>query len=182
MTRFLHELKRTHHCNQLRRSDVGQEVVLCGWVATRRDHGGVMFVDLRDREGLTQVVFNPEIQEKVHELAKHLRTEYCMGVKGTVVARPDGMANPKLPTGEIEVRISDFEVFNTSKAPPFAIENVVDVSEELRLKYRYLDLRRPPMQRNFQLRHKVAMAARNYLSGQGFLEIETPFLTKSTPE
>jgi aspartyl-tRNA synthetase len=182
MSKFIHEIKRTHHCNALRKSDVGKEVVLFGWVATRRDHGGVMFVDLRDREGITQVVFNPEVNEKIHELAKHLRSEYCMGIKGQVVPRPEGMTNTKLGTGEIEVRVDEFEVFNASKPPPFPVEDEVDVNEEMRLKYRYLDLRRPPMQRNFILRHQVAQAARRYLSDQGFLEIETPFLTKSTPE
>jgi aspartyl-tRNA synthetase len=182
MARFIFDLQRTHHCNLLRKSDVGKEVILFGWVATRRDHGGVMFVDLRDREGITQVVFNPEINEKIHELAKHLRSEYCLGIKGEVVPRPEGMTNPKLPTGEIEVRVVEFEVFNASKPPPFLIEDALDVNEELRLKYRYLDLRRPIMQRNIVLRHKVAQAARNFLSSQGFLEIETPFLTKSTPE
>src|SRR5262245_31154472 len=111
MARFIHELKRTHHCNALRKTDVGKTVVLFGWVATRRDHGVVMFVDLRDREGITQVVFNPEINEKIHELAKHLRPEYCMAIKGAVIARPEGMANVKLPTGEIEVRVDEFEVF-----------------------------------------------------------------------
>ncbi len=182
MARFIFDLQRTHHCNALRKTDVGKEVILFGWVATRRDHGGVMFVDLRDREGLTQVVFNPEINEKIHELAKHLRSEYCLGVKGEVVARPEGMTNSKLPTGEIEVRVIEFEVFNAAKPPPFPIEDDVDANEELRLKYRYLDLRRPVMQKNFVIRHKVAQAARNYLSSNGFLEIETPFLTKSTPE
>ncbi len=182
MTRFIHELKRSHHCAALRKSDAGTEVVLFGWVATRRDHGGVMFVDLRDREGLTQVVFNPEVNEKIHDLAKHLRSEYCLGIKGTVVPRPEGMANPKLPTGDIEVKVSEFEVFNASKPPPFPIEDNIDVNEEMRLKYRYLDLRRGPMQRNFLLRHRVSQAARRFLSDQGFLEIETPILTKSTPE
>ncbi len=182
MARFIHELKRTHHCNALTAADVGKDVVLFGWVATRRDHGGVLFVDLRDREGVTQVVFNPEADPKVHELAKHLRSEYCMAVKGKVSPRPQGMANSKLHTGAIEVLANEFEVFSPSKALPFQIEDQIDVSEELRLQYRYLDLRRAPMQKNFILRHKVAMAARNYLSSQGFLEIETPFLTKSTPE
>ncbi|HKY62840.1 MAG TPA: aspartate--tRNA ligase [bacterium] len=182
MSRFIHDLKRTHHCNALTAANLGQEVVLFGWVAVRRDHGGVLFVDLRDRNGVTQVVFNPETNSKVHELAHHLRSEYCLGVRGKVARRPEGMANPKLHTGEIEVLAEEFEVFNPSKPLPFQIEDQVEVSEELRLQYRYLDLRRAPMQRNFQLRHKVAMAARNYLSDNGFLEIETPFLTKSTPE
>jgi aspartyl-tRNA synthetase len=182
MSRFIHDLKRTHHCNALTAANLGQEVILFGWVAVRRDHGGVLFVDLRDRNGVTQVVFNPETDPKVHELAHHLRSEYCLGVRGEVVRRPEGMANPKLPTGEIEILAEQFEVFNPSKPLPFQIEDQLEVGEELRLQYRYLDLRRTPMQRNFQLRHKVAMAARNYLSDNGFLEIETPFLTKSTPE
>jgi len=182
MTRFIHDLKRTHHCNALTKADVGKEVILFGWVAVRRDHGGVLFVDLRDREGVTQVVFNPEVDPQVHELARHLRSEYCMAVKGKVSPRPEGMANPRLRTGEIEVLADQFEVFSPSKALPFQIEDELDVGEELRLQYRYLDLRRTPMQKNFLLRHKVAMAARNYLSEHGFLEIETPFLTKSTPE
>ncbi len=182
MSRFIHELKRTHHCNALSAVDSGKEVVLFGWVATRRDHGGVLFVDLRDREGITQVVFNPEVNPQVHDLAKHLRPEYCMGIKGKVSKRPEGMANPRLPTGEIEVLVGEFEVFNAAKTPPFPVEDEIEVNEDLRLKYRYLDLRRRPMQRNFILRHKVCQAARGYLSDHGFLEIETPFLTKSTPE
>jgi aspartyl-tRNA synthetase len=182
MARFIHDLQKTHHCNALTAADVGKEVVLFGWVATRRDHGGVLFVDLRDREGITQVVFNPEVDSKVHELAKHLRPEYCMGISGKVSWRPEGMANSKLHTGEIEVLVSDFEVFNAAKTPPFSIEDEIDVNEEMRLQYRYLDLRRRPMQKNFILRHRVSQVARNYLSEHGFLEIETPFLTKSTPE
>jgi len=182
MSRFIHDLKRTHHCNALTPAEEGRDVVLFGWVATRRDHGGVLFVDLRDREGLTQVVFNPEVNPQVHELAKHLRPEYCMGIKGKVSKRPAGMENSKLPTGGIEILVSEFEVFNPAKTPPFPIEDEIHVSEDLRLQYRYLDLRRKPMQKNFMLRHRVSQAARNYLAGQGFLEIETPFLTKSTPE
>jgi aspartyl-tRNA synthetase len=182
MTKFIHEIKRTHSCNSLRGIDVGKEVVLFGWVATRRDHGGVMFVDLRDREGLTQVVFNPQTNEKIHELAKDLRSEYVLGVRGKVQRRPAGMENSKLPTGEIEVIASEFELFNRAKTPPFPIEDTVDVNEELRLKYRYLDLRRTPMRHNLTVRHKVMQASRKYLDQNGFLEIETPILAKSTPE
>ena len=182
MPQFIQDLKRTHYCHALRGSDVGQEVVLFGWVATRRDHGGVMFVDLRDREGITQLVFNPENNPKIHELAKDLRSEWVLGIRGKVRARPQGMANPKLPTGEIEVIVEEFEVFNPSKPPPFLIEDTVDVHEELRLQYRYLDLRRRPMLNNMLVRHKVMQAARRYLEEQGFLEIETPILAKSTPE
>ncbi|MCB1215136.1 MAG: aspartate--tRNA ligase [Deltaproteobacteria bacterium] len=179
---FLEKYPRTHHLNQLSEKDLGQTVNLMGWVATVRDHGGVLFVDLRDREGITQVVFNPEINPKVHDLAKHLRSEYCMGVRGKVVARPEGMANTNLLTGQIEVYVEDFEVFSRSKTPPFELEEDLKVSEELRLQYRYLDLRRPSLLNNFKLRHRVMQAARHYLSSQGFLEIETPILNKSTPE
>jgi len=182
MGQFIHEYKRTHSCGELTSQDEGKTVVLFGWVDTRRDHGNVMFVDFRDRYGITQIVFNPEIDSKVHELAKHLRSEYVMGVKGRVAKRPEGMANLKLATGGIEVLIEEFEVFNPAKNPPFEVLDELNVAEDLRLKYRYLDLRRPVMNRNLVLRHKVAMAARNYLAGHNFLEIETPFLTKSTPE
>ncbi|MFO1519860.1 MAG: aspartate--tRNA ligase [bacterium] len=182
MQKFIQELKRTHHCAALKGSDMGKEVVLFGWVATRRDHGGVMFVDLRDREGITQLVFNPQTNDKIHDLAKDLRSEYVLGIRGKVERRPEGMTNTKLPTGEIEVIVSDFEVFNRSKTPPFPIEDQVEVNEELRLKHRYLDLRRTPMQNNLKVRHKVMQATRRYLDGHGFLEIETPFLAKSTPE
>jgi aspartyl-tRNA synthetase len=175
-------MKRTHSCGSLKKANVGQEVVLAGWVASRRDHGGLLFVDLRDREGLTQIVFNPEINPKVHELAKDLRSEWVLAVKGKVADRPQGTVNAKLGTGEIEVKISDFEVLNRSKTPPFMIEDEVDTGEDLRLRYRYLDLRRPALQKNFVLRHKVMQETRNYLSENGFLEIETPYLTKSTPE
>ncbi len=182
MKRFLYDLQRTHHCNQLSGQDAGAQVVLFGWVSTVRDHGGVLFVDLRDREGLTQVVFNPETNPAVHDLAKHLRSEYCMGIAGKVMRRPEGMTNSKLATGEIEVWVSEFEVFSRSKTPPFEISDGVNAQEELRLRYRFLDLRRPAMQRNFLLRHQVAQTARRYLSDHGFLEVETPILTRSTPE
>lgn len=182
MSEFLIQNKRTHHCSALTGADEGQEVVLYGWVDTRRDHGGLIFVDLRDREGLTQIVFHPEIDERVHELGHHLRTEYCLGIRGKVSKRPDGMRNDNLPTGEIEVDVLDFEVFSKSKTPPFMIEDSIDVNEDLRLKYRYLDLRRPSIQKNLILRSKVNQVVRQYLSENGFLEIETPVLTKSTPE
>jgi len=182
MAKFIEELKRSHSCGALRGADVGQEVVLFGWVATRRDHGGVTFVDLRDREGITQIVFNPQVSDKIHELAKDLRTEYVLGVRGKVERRPSGMENPKLPTGEIEIKVVDFELFNRAKTPPFPIEDEVAVAEELRLKHRYLDLRRTPMLKNLKVRHQVMQAARNYLDSEGFLEIETPILAKSTPE
>ena len=175
-------MKRTHHCSALRKSDISQEVVLAGWVASRRDHGGLIFIDLRDREGLTQIVLNPEIDQHSHELGKELRSEWVLSVKGKVEARPQGTINTKLPTGEIEVKVSEFEVLNRSKNPPFALDDKVDTSEDLRLRYRYLDLRRPALQKNIILRHKVMQSARRYLSDNGFIEVETPFLTKSTPE
>lgn len=182
MGRFIEELKRTHYCDELNASHVGQEVVLFGWVDTRRDHGNVMFVDFRDLRGMTQIVFNPEIDSQVHELGKHLRSEYVMGIRGKVSARPEGMANPKLKTGAIEVLVEEFELFNRSKTPPIEVIDDLNVSEDLRLKYRYLDLRRRPMAKIFQLRHRVSQAARNYLDQNNFLELETPILTKSTPE
>jgi aspartyl-tRNA synthetase len=182
MSEFLLKYQRTHDCGQLNAKNVGDEVVLFGWVQTRRDHGGVIFVDLRDRFGLTQIVFNPETDPRVHELGHHLRSEYCMGIKGNVRARPEGMVNAKLATGAIEVYVTDFEVFSKSKTPPFLIEDDVDVNEDIRLKHRYLDLRRPRLRDNLVLRSKVNRIVRNYLCENNFLELETPILTKSTPE
>ncbi len=175
-------MKRTHYCGDLRRTDVSKEVVLMGWVATRRDHGGLLFVDLRDREGIAQIVFNLKTDPRGHELAKELRTEWVLAVKGKVEERPQGTVNKKIPTGEIEVKVTDFEILNQAKTPPFLIEDKSDTAEDLRLRYRYLDLRRPVLQKNIILRHKVMQATRRYLSDNGFLEVETPFLTKSTPE
>jgi len=174
--------QRTHSCNQLRGKDIDTDVCLMGWVQFRRDHGGLIFIDLRDREGLTQVVFSPEENAQAHERAHLLRSEYVLAIKGRVRSRPEGMLNANLPTGEIEVVVSEWKLLNTSKTPPFHIEDRVDVGENLRLEYRYLDLRRPRMSRNLVLRHKAAQAARGFLNEQGFLEIETPMLTKSTPE
>jgi aspartyl-tRNA synthetase len=182
MSEFLNKYQRTHHCNELTDKDVGKEVVLCGWVATRRDHGGLIFVDFRDRYGLTQIVFHPETDPRVHELGHHLRSEYCLGIKGKVNPRPDGMKNSKLATGAIEVDVIDFELFSKSKTPPFMIEDEVEVNEDTRLKYRYLDLRRERLKNNMVLRSKVNNIVRNTLSESGFLEVETPTLTKSTPE
>ncbi|MCB2225166.1 MAG: aspartate--tRNA ligase [Desulfarculaceae bacterium] len=180
--RFIQDLKRTHSCGQLGTAEVGDQVVLMGWAQRRRDHGGLIFVDLRDREGITQVVFNPEIDQGSHSEAHTIRSEFCLAVRGTVRARPEGMANPNLVTGEIEVYVDSFEILNPSKTPPFMLEDWIDVGENIRLKYRYLDLRRPEMYANLLLRHRAAAAARSYLNGQGFLEVETPVLTKSTPE
>ena len=180
--RFITDLKRTHTCGQLTAADVGKQVVLMGWCQRRRDHGGLIFVDLRDREGLTQVVFNPEVSGGSHSLAHAIRNEYCLALQGKVDLRPEGMQNDKLATGAVEVYVSDFEILNASKNPPFMLEDWIDVGEAVRLKYRYLDLRRQVVFRNLKLRHQAAQAARGYLNDQGFLEVETPFLTKSTPE
>ncbi|MEF2229568.1 MAG: aspartate--tRNA ligase [Pseudodesulfovibrio sp.] len=174
--------RRTHNNNQLTSANLGEQVCLMGWVQFRRDHGGLIFLDLRDREGMTQVVFNPEGNQDVHMRAHAIRPEYVVAVKGTVIPRPEGMANPNMVTGEIEIEVTEYKLLNTSETPPFPIEDRVEVSENLRLKYRFLDLRRPFLARNFILRNKAAQAVRRYLDALGFLEIETPVLTKSTPE
>ena len=182
MTDILGDMRRTHHCRELGAEDIGQQVVLMGWLQRRRDHGGVIFVDLRDREGLTQVVFNPEMGTAVHAKAHALRSEYVIGVRGTVAHRPDGMVNPELKTGEIEVMVSELRILNPSKTPPFLIEDSAEVSESLRLKHRQLDLRRPLLQKNIITRHRAGASVRRFLNEQGFIDIETPMLTKSTPE
>jgi aspartyl-tRNA synthetase len=174
-------MKRTNYCGSLRAGDIGKHVVLYGWVHSRRDHGGVIFIDLRDREGVCQVVFQPEKPE-IFASAEKLRSEYVLGVTGTVHRRPDGTENPNLPTGVVEVVTESLEIINACPALPFEISDYTGTSEELRLKYRYLDLRRPAVQQNFILRHNVLQETRQFLSRQGFLEIETPMLTKSTPE
>ena len=179
---ILGDMRRTHHCNELGAKDKGKEVVLMGWAQRRRDHGGVIFIDLRDREGITQVVFNPEKDAAVHEKAHVIRSEYVIAVRGIVEARPEGMINPNLKTGEIEIMVTELKILNTAETPPFMIEDRVDISENLRLKHRHLDLRRPGIQKNIILRHRAGAAVRDYLNAQGFLDIETPFLTKSTPE
>lgn len=175
-------MRKTHHCNALTAQDMGKTVVLMGWVLRRRDHGGVIFIDLRDREGITQVVFNPVINPEVHAVAHALRSEYVIGVSGRVGPRPEGMINPKLSTGEIEVLADELKILNPAKTPPFIIEDNADVSEPIRLKNRFLDLRRPGLQRNIITRHKAAVSVRSYLNQHGFLDIETPVLTRSTPE
>ncbi|MBV9504807.1 MAG: aspartate--tRNA ligase [Acidobacteriia bacterium] len=179
---FLGNLERTHTCGELRAADEGKKVVLMGWVHRRRDHGGVIFVDLRDRDGITQVVFHEDVDPAVHSRAEEVRPEYVIAVEGTVAPRAAGAVNPNLATGQIEVVASLIWILNESRTPPFPMEEQVDVSEDVRLKYRYVDLRRPHMQRNIILRSKVAFATREYLNSQGFLEIETPFMTRSTPE
>ena len=182
MTDLLGNMKRTHHCCELSAADIGREVVLMGWVQHRRDHGGVIFVDLRDREGITQIVFNPEISEDVHTKAQELRSEYVLGAKGKVIARPDDMMNPNMKTGAIEVIISELRIFSRARTPIFQIEDRTEASESVRLQYRYLDLRRSQLKNNLIARHKATLAVRNYLDTRGFIDIETPFLTRSTPE
>ncbi|MDR0827203.1 MAG: aspartate--tRNA ligase [Desulfovibrio sp.] len=178
----LGDFTRTHSCGELNAAHLGLEVRLAGWVQFRRDHGGLIFVDLRDRAGLTQAVFSPEAAEQAHRSAAILRAEYVIAVRGLVRARPEGMANPNLPSGEIEVLVQDWKLLNTSKTPPFPIEDRLDPGENLRLQYRYLDLRRPRMAANLILRHRITQSVRRYLDDAGFLEVETPFLTRSTPE
>ena len=173
---------RTHTCGELTAAHLGVEVRLTGWVQFRRDHGGLIFVDLRDRTGLTQVVFVPEISPKAHENAHILRSEYVLALDGYVRQRPEGMANSNMPTGEIEVVVRSWKLLNTAKTPPFIIDDRVDPGENLRLQYRYLDLRRPRMAANLMLRHRIAQSVRTYLDNLGFVEVETPCLTKSTPE
>jgi aspartyl-tRNA synthetase len=191
VARFIDELKRTHRCGDLRASDIGKEVVLFGWVASRRDHGKIIFVDLRDRDGLTQIVFDPEVAQAAHDLAESARPEWVVGIRGTVRSRGEQLskkegrmvsaANPKLATGEIEVVVLEATIFNKAETPPFEIVDDIDTREEIRLQYRYIDLRRTPLQRTLRLRHEINRATRNYLSDQGCLELETPFLVKYTP-
>ncbi len=173
-------MKRSHHCSELRAAHVGQKVDLAGWVHVRRDHGGIVFIDLRDREGLTQVVFDPQHNKSSWELAQSLRNEFVIAVEGTVRARPAGTENAKLPTGEIEVLAHKLEILNPSDTPPFQLDELAN--EDLRLQYRYLDLRRPSMANNLKLRHRTAKAVRDYFDANGFYEVETPILFKSTPE
>jgi aspartyl-tRNA synthetase len=175
-------LKRTHTCGQLRLDDAGKKVTLAGWVHSYRDHGNLVFIDLRDREGLTQIVFDPETQPDMHKLAKTARCEWVIAATGFVQPRSEGMENPKLPTGQIEVAIEKLEILNTSKTPPFEMDSAEKTGEELRLTSRYIDLRRPQMQYKLRTRHRVTMVVRDYFDKLGFWEIETPMLAKSTPE
>ena len=173
---------KSHSCGELRKGHVGAEVTLAGWVDRRRDHGGLIFIDLRDREGIVQVVFNPELSNQAHGIANEMRSEYVVRVKGEVALRPPGTENPKLPTGDVEVIAHNAEILNPSKTPPFYINEDVEVEESLRLKYRYLDLRRDRMKANLLLRHRVVRFMRDFLEARGFVEVETPILIKSTPE
>lgn len=173
---------RTVHCGEVSKEHIGQEVVLNGWVQKRRDLGGVIFIDFRDRTGIVQIVFNPEFNKTAWEIADKVRSEYVLAVKGTVVKRDPEAVNPKLKTGEVEVHVAEIEILNDAKTPPFPVEDEIDVDEQVRLKYRYLDLRRPEMQRSLMLRSKASKAFRDFLDSRGFVEVETPILTKSTPE
>ncbi|OZS77097.1 aspartate--tRNA ligase [Tetzosporium hominis] len=175
-------MKRTHTCGTITKEAIAQQVELIGWVQKRRDLGGLIFVDLRDRSGIVQVVFNPDFSQEAIEKADKLRSEFLISVKGTVVARDEKQVNASMKTGEIEVQVNELTVINESKTPPFAIENQTDVNEDLRLKHRYLDLRRPVMYDTFKLRSDITKTVRNFLADEGFLEVETPILTKSTPE
>lgn len=175
-------LKRNHYCGTLAKADNEKEVVLCGWIAKRRDHGGLIFIDLRDRSGIVQVVVDPDHAGEDFAKAEAIRSEYVIKVHGVVRLRSEETINPNLATGEVEVVAKELEVLNSAKTPPFYIQDGIDVDENLRLKYRYLDLRRPEMQRNLMLRHKVTKLMRDYMDNHDFCEIETPMLTKSTPE
>jgi aspartyl-tRNA synthetase len=191
VARFIDELRRTHDCGKIRASDIGSEVILFGWVANRRDHGSIVFIDLRDRGGITQVVFDPDVSGQAHEIAEAVRGEWVIGVRGTVRSRGEqfskkenkmvSAANPNLATGEVEVVALEVTIFNKAETPPFAIEARSDTREEVRLEYRYLDLRREPLQQALMMRHRINQATRNYLTDNGCLEIETPFLCKYTP-
>jgi aspartyl-tRNA synthetase len=174
--------RRSHTCGELRAAHVGQTVTLMGWAFRRRDHGGLIFVDLRDREGLTQCVFNPATNAAAHATAQEVRSEFVLAVVGTVQRRPPGTENPKLPTGEVEILVGEVKILNESKPLPFPLEEETAVDEAVRLKYRYLDMRRPAAYRNLVIRDQVCRTVRDYLHAHGFLEVETPFLTRSTPE
>lgn len=173
---------RTYYCGEITEQAIGEKVTLKGWVQRRRDLGGLIFIDLRDRTGVVQIVFNPEDSKEALEIAESVRSEYVLDVEGTVVAREESTVNNNISTGKIEIKVSDVTIINEAKTPPFMIEDRTDVSEDLRLKYRYLDLRRPAMFETFKMRHNVTKSIRDYLDGEGFLDIETPILTKSTPE
>src|SRR5579862_480867 len=179
---FLGNLRRTHTCGQLRAADAGTRALLMGWVHRHRDLGGVIFIPLRDRDGVTQIAIHADADEATHRRAEQVRPEYEIAVEGRVALRSTDTVNANLETGEVEVLAERIWILNESRTPPFPMEESVDVAEEVRLKYRYVDLRRPRMQRNIMLRSKISFAVRECLSGQGFLEIETPFMTRSTPE
>ncbi len=179
---FLGDWKRTDYCGALTARDIGREVILMGWALRRRDHGGLIFIDLRDREGIAQIVFDPEVNQAAHQVAEGVRSEYVLAIKGKVIPRPEGTVNSNMKTGEVEIQVLECKLLNRSKVLPFMLDEHSDVNENIRLKYRYLDMRRPQLAQNLIMRHQVAQVTRQYLSDNRFLEIETPFLTKSTPE
>ena len=182
MSESMGSMKRTHMCGVLRAGNLGDQVVLTGWVQRRRDHGGLIFIDLRDRTGIVQLVFSQDFNSEAFTKAETIRSEYVLAVSGKVVPRPEGTENTSLPTGMVDVEVSEVRILNRAKTPPFYIEDGVDVDENLRLRYRYLDLRRPEMQKSIELRHRAGRAVRSFLDDHGFWEIETPVLTRSTPE
>jgi len=179
---FLENLERTHMCGELRASDAGKQVVLMGWVNRRRDHGSLIFLDVRDRTGIAQVVLDKDLTPEGHAKGEQVRPEYVVAAVGKVRLREKDAINPRMPTGEIEIEATELRVLNDARLAPFSPSEEAIQNEEVRLKYRYIDLRRPEMQHNFKLRHEITLAIRESLSQQGFLEIETPILTKSTPE
>ena len=178
----LGDWKRSHYCGGISAADIGQEVCLMGWVQRRRDHGGLIFIDLRDRDGIAQLALDPDRDPVAHGKAEQVRNEFVIAARGVVSPRPEGTVNPKMKTGEVEVEVRELRILNSAQTPPFMIDEFADVAENIRLKHRYLDLRRPTLQRNLLLRHQVSKTVRSYLDDQGFVEIETPVLTKSTPE
>ena len=182
MNDVLGDWKRSHYCGQVTAAEIGREVCLMGWVQRRRDHGGLIFIDLRDREGVIQLALDPDRDPEAHGKADRVRNEFVVAIKGKVSPRPEGTVNPKMKTGEVEVEVSDLRILNTAKTPPFMLDEYTEVAENIRLKHRYLDLRRPAVQNNLMLRYQVTRTVRRYLDSQGFLDIETPVLTKSTPE
>lgn len=182
MSDTLGSWKRTHYCGDLKAGHIGSEVILMGWALRRRDHGGLIFIDLRDREGIAQIVFDPEVNKDAHGIAEGIRSEFVLSIKGKVIPRPEGTVNPNMKTGEVEIQVLECKLLNRSKPLPFMLDEHSETNENIRLKYRYLDLRRPQLQNNLILRSKVAQLTRSYLTDNGFIELETPFLTKSTPE
>ena len=174
--------ERTHKCGELNKDSIGKEVILKGWVKRSRDHGGLIFIDLRDNSGVAQVVADPAINKNVHALAEKVRSEWVIAIRGNVNARPEDMVNAKISTGEIEVSVVELKVLSESKTPPFEIDDEVEVGESLRLQYRYLDLRRSSLSDNLKLRHKTTTVVREFLNEENFIDVETPVLTKSTPE
>ncbi|MCD4687910.1 MAG: aspartate--tRNA ligase, partial [Desulfuromonadaceae bacterium] len=182
MNDILGDWKRSHYCGDISAADIGQEVFLMGWVQRRRDHGGLIFIDLRDREGIAQLALDPDRDPDAHGKAELVRNEFVVAARGIVSPRPEGTVNSKMKTGEVEVEVRELRILNSAQTPPFMIDEFSDVAENIRLKHRYLDLRRGPLQRNLLLRHQVSKTVRRYLDDSGFIEIETPVLTKSTPE